>query len=117
MILQSPGWGWSKRSTYIKYIYVLFYPIFYISLKAMAIFTVYRVHWVEVTEKDSTEGQARSLLHETREENTVKISLYCNDSGYHTIKYDEQLGVDCLLVSDRLTVQAPWGRKQLVNMC
>ena len=31
----------------------------------------------------------------------------CNDSGYCTIKYDEQLGVDCLLVRDRLTVQAP----------
>ena len=32
---------------------------------------------------------------------------YCNDSGYRTIKYDEQLGVDCLLVRDRLVIQAP----------
>jgi len=32
---------------------------------------------------------------------------YCNDSGYRTIKYDEQLGVDCLLVRDRLMIQAP----------
>jgi len=31
----------------------------------------------------------------------------CNDSGYRTIKYDEQLGVDCLLVRDRLAIQAP----------
>ena len=31
----------------------------------------------------------------------------CNDSGYRTIKYDEQLGVDCLLVRDRLAIQDP----------
>jgi hypothetical protein len=30
----------------------------------------------------------------------------CNGSGYRTIKYDEQLGVDCLLVRDRLVIQA-----------
>jgi hypothetical protein len=42
-------------------------------------------------------------------QSTVALNLkgHCNDSGYRTIKYDGQLGVDCLLVKDRLTVQAP----------
>jgi len=38
---------------------------------------------------------------------TESLGHQCNNSGYRTITYDEQLGVDCLLVRDRLTIQAP----------
>ena len=38
---------------------------------------------------------------------TFNVLTFCNDSGYRTIKYDEQLGVDSLLVRDRLVIQAP----------